>query len=313
MNRQRSQSDPYSCLAEHPLRQVNPTIRQGLGGAGLPRCHRYAPPGRGKGFTLIELLVVIAILSLLVSILLPSLQKAKLLARQVLCLTRLKAIGSAYYLYRNDNHDKGPVGFTYGWDEHARNWPTPNWSDYPDNNTRNPYKDNKEYGWFRGRRELDDGTPCWALGEYLGVIRGDRKTIVATCCPNWFDWYMDGIHTTKDTSYAVNWFLGRETHLGDHIVKSTASTPMLMDGMGENFEHEGELQPYYTVFPRVNYPSEFSDLEFISMTETSHEGSANYLLFDGHAESHKAPDIDISGGTGPYLEYFNTLWTWYGD
>ena len=59
---------------------------------------------RSDGFTLIELLVVIAIIALLVSILLPSLNKAKELARQVVCLTQLRNIGGYAILYANE-HD----------------------------------------------------------------------------------------------------------------------------------------------------------------------------------------------------------------
>lgn len=56
-------------------------------------------PNRQSGFTLIELLVVMAIISLLVSILLPSLTKARDLARQTVCFSNLKHIGLAVMLY----------------------------------------------------------------------------------------------------------------------------------------------------------------------------------------------------------------------
>lgn len=57
-----------------------------------------------KGFTLIELLVVIAIIALLLSILLPSLQKAKDQAKRVLCSARLRNFGVAELSYAaNEN------------------------------------------------------------------------------------------------------------------------------------------------------------------------------------------------------------------
>lgn len=55
------------------------------------------------GFTLIELLVVIAIISLLVSILLPSLKRAKELARQALCLSNQRSVGLGVALYVEEN------------------------------------------------------------------------------------------------------------------------------------------------------------------------------------------------------------------
>ena len=60
-------------------------------------------PLRRTGFTLIEVLVVIAIIALLITILVPSLTKAKASARNTQCLSRLKAIGVAYTLYVNDH------------------------------------------------------------------------------------------------------------------------------------------------------------------------------------------------------------------
>ena len=61
-------------------------------------------PAVARGFTLIEVLVVIAIISLLVSILLPSLRKARLMTKAVICSSNLRAIGQGWQVYAGDNH-----------------------------------------------------------------------------------------------------------------------------------------------------------------------------------------------------------------
>ena len=58
---------------------------------------------RLKGFTLIELLVVIAVLVLLLAILLPSLGKAKAMAKRMTCQSNLKQIALAWNMYLDDN------------------------------------------------------------------------------------------------------------------------------------------------------------------------------------------------------------------
>ena len=64
--------------------------------------------GRRRAFTLIELLVVIAIIALLVSILLPSLNKAKELAKGTLCATNLKSLGLSFQMYASDYDGRLP-------------------------------------------------------------------------------------------------------------------------------------------------------------------------------------------------------------
>ena len=71
---------------------------------------------RGRAFTLIELLVVIAIISLLVSILLPSLGRAKALAKRSICMSNLKQISLLYILYENE-HEAFPA------QAHQNVWP----------------------------------------------------------------------------------------------------------------------------------------------------------------------------------------------
>jgi prepilin-type N-terminal cleavage/methylation domain-containing protein len=56
-----------------------------------------------RAFTLIELLVVIAIIALLLSILLPALEKIKESGKRAVCLAHLHALGQAWVVYTEQN------------------------------------------------------------------------------------------------------------------------------------------------------------------------------------------------------------------
>lgn len=53
-------------------------------------------------FTLIELVVVIAIIAILAALLLPTLQNARKVAKQTVCLSNLKQLGIAFNIYSSD-------------------------------------------------------------------------------------------------------------------------------------------------------------------------------------------------------------------
>src|SRR3954468_16601200 len=63
-----------------------------------------------NGFTLVELLVVIGIIALLISILLPSLNRARESAQRVTCLTNLRSVMQMMHLYATENKGQIPLG-----------------------------------------------------------------------------------------------------------------------------------------------------------------------------------------------------------
>jgi prepilin-type N-terminal cleavage/methylation domain-containing protein/prepilin-type processing-associated H-X9-DG protein len=71
---------------------------------------------KSRGFTLVELLVVIGIIAVLISILLPSLAKAKQYANSLACMANIRSVGQALQFYANDHKGKLPYSAYGEWE-----------------------------------------------------------------------------------------------------------------------------------------------------------------------------------------------------
>lgn len=75
----------------------------------------HIPPTSRFAFTLIELLVVLSIIALMISILLPSIQKARAQAKIVSCASNLRQIVTASLAYATDNQGASPFRGADAW------------------------------------------------------------------------------------------------------------------------------------------------------------------------------------------------------
>jgi prepilin-type N-terminal cleavage/methylation domain-containing protein/prepilin-type processing-associated H-X9-DG protein len=80
---------------------------------------RRSSTARRSGFTLAELVVVVAIIALLISLLLPALNRAREQSRSVKCLGNLRQMGQAAFIYAQAYDGYFPIShnsFTHEWD-----------------------------------------------------------------------------------------------------------------------------------------------------------------------------------------------------
>lgn len=252
-------------------------------------------------FTLIELLVVIAIIALLLAIVLPALQTAKLIARQVVCSAQMKQWALGVHLYANDNDETlPPYANTIGTDGNAVNRATC-WYNrlapyVAENGGGVLYQGN--WGFFKTRK-CPMGKGPWGddavwIGVYFGryekkyspfvfLNRVENNTVVNKTTP------------AKTVSIKVpSEFLMMLDVRRDHTF-NPFDYPWQVDtdgdGMNDSYAAGSNKWLNNSARPKI------------------HRGGCNVALFDGHVEGVKYGDFWEIGANGyPVHRYWYNGW-----
>jgi len=161
------------------------------------------------GFTLIELLLVVAIIALLLAILLPAVNKARVIANRIACQHNLKEITIAWHMYLDDNDG----AFYQEVNAHIL------------------------YGGWRGLSFPSQPRP---LNKYLGLPETPDSMDDAKVfrCPSDSGTIGVSLYETEGTSYHTNMMLISEAQIpplpGDPGLNLTNCINSLLDGVNRS-------------------------------------------------------------------------------
>jgi len=228
-----------------------------------------------SAFTLIELLVVIAIIALLISILLPSLSRARELSKRTVCSANLRGIGQAAYIYAQD----GDI--------------------FPHISRGNPTQilTGQMVLFAPTNRVLvapasavsTTGTPSPTVDMWQ-LVRANNSTPKQFNCPS----TTDTPDPAQDTTAYYDFLT--ELHLSyAYQYQADPNRPALGTGSDPTFPLMADANPY--VKGKVTsaiLQDRISQWRGNSTNHTNREGQ-NVLYVDGHVSFEKGPDVGISG------------------
>lgn len=213
-------------------------------------------------FTLIELLVVIAIIALLASVLMPALTRARELARQTVCMNKMKTLGFALHYYTEDWEGKFPIRKATGVTSYAPHALRP-YLDIPDN---------------------------------LDIYRQADGIIV---CPSAPDEHLDD----DDYKTSIGFNMRVNSHYNISGIIRTSELLIFFDNLLPQSGNEGvNLLHEPGAGVGCDNPTRLEQ-------QTRHNGSADYLFLDCHAEQ-LLPRQILYGANSNAGDPYKNRWKW---
>ncbi|MDR1279317.1 MAG: DUF1559 domain-containing protein [Opitutaceae bacterium] len=241
---------------------MNPSRKRKLSASPRLASVRVAP-SPPRAFTLIELLTVITIIGILAGIIIPTVGRVRESARRADCVSNMRQIGQALFLYTQDHKNHlPPVSTTWPADDQTDTWCYAIWT----------YARYDKNSFVAGANDFVNDATHQSRNLFQCRNTSAKPIYAPLVTSQGTGWACYGLNDgplygtdapTKTTPVAL------------HLVETPSKTAMILES-------------------RFYWANDYAWSRYFGLLP--HDGASNIAFYDGHVELKKWPEIQTRGG-----------------